>query len=93
MFKLEENGKYDLVRQFDYHTEFIYCVCSTDKAWYTGSKDKTIMMMDKEGNPIGKLEGHDNAVNCIKAIGDSKIISGSWDGTAKIWDLASQSVV
>ena len=50
-------------------------------------KDKNIYIVNKEGNPINIIKGaHTEPINCLKSDG-KLLISGSWDASAKIWDL------
>lgn len=35
------------------------------------------------------LVGHTNGVNCLKILSDGRLASGSYDGTVRIWNLAS----
>ena len=45
-------------------------------AWISGNK---------HGN-CEVLSGHDNSVTCLQALPDGRIVSGSRDGTIRIWD-------
>ena len=45
-------------------------------------------MRAKLFNPVRTLQGHAAQVNCFSISADSKrLISGSLDGTARLWDL------
>jgi WD40 repeat protein len=57
--------------------------------FYTASKDRKIMHVDSEGNPAMLFEGHENVVNSLSQSIPEEIVSGSWDGTARIWDTAT----
>lgn len=50
------------------------------------------MMIDLEGNPVQELLGHEGAVNSLSQAVESELVSGSWDGTAKIWDVETGKV-
>ena len=50
------------------------------------------MHIDSEGNPCMLFEGHENVVNSLSQSIPDEIVSGSWDGTAKIWDTATGKV-
>jgi len=45
------------------------------------------------GSPEGVFEGHENSVNCVKILDERRIITGSWDGTAKIWDIETKQCI
>ena len=53
-----------------------------------GSKDKNIYVcsIDDQTAPMLVLDGHTGPVNSVEQRG-MIVVSGSWDGTAKIWDL------
>ena len=75
---------------------------SSSSSWNvyaTGCKDGIIRIMDGKTHELKfTLEGHDNAVTSLSWIESSQsssttnnnnpwLVSGSWDGTAKIWSL------
>lgn len=46
------------------------------------------------GALIGELEGHEGQVDSVAFTPDGgKLLSGSWDGTAKLWNIATGEVV
>ena len=44
------------------------------------------MHIDKEGNPAKIFEGHTLTVNSLSQSVPGELVSGSWDGTAIVWD-------
>ena len=45
----------------------------------------------REGDLIGTFEGHEDGINCLAIAADeSVLVSGSEDGTARIWDLEAE---
>ena len=43
------------------------------------------------GEMLARLEGHTNSAWCFAASKDAQLlISGSWDGTVRYWDLQSK---
>ena len=62
------------------------------KGFFTASKDMKIMHIDNMGNPQMIFEGHEGAVNSLSQSDESELLSGSWDGTARIWDTATGKV-
>ncbi len=58
----------------------------------TGSQDKTVRLWDiTAGKLTNTLQGHTNTVRCLHFDQD-KIISGSDDGTCKIYNLVAGEV-
>lgn len=49
-------------------------------------------MIDIGGNPIMELLGHEGAVNSLSQVTENELVSGSWDATAKIWDIETGKV-
>ena len=50
------------------------------------------MHVDPEGNPHLIFEGHEGAVNSLSQAVPEELVSGSWEGTARIWDTATGKV-
>lgn len=59
----------------------------------SGDGDANINIWDLDGNHLGKLFGHSNAITSLFVIDDNLIASGSRDNTARIWDLSSMKCV
>lgn len=53
-----------------------------------GSMDKHIRLFDAQFQRYGLLQGHDGGVISLAVSYDQKhLLSGSWDGTARVWSL------
>jgi len=90
VFTMNDSGKYDFDRETTYHDSFVYDIATATDAYYTCSKDKKIIKMDKCFNPVAEFLGHEMVVSSVEVIDNETIISGSWDATAKIWDSKTQ---
>lgn len=59
-----------------------------------GESDNTIRIWNVSGGileaatPIATLEGHSGTVQCLAALDDDRLASGSWDHSIIIWNLA-----
>lgn len=62
-----------------------------DKLIVSGADDKMIMVWNcVSGMRVAQMEGHSKSVTCVSLSFDTaKLVSGSMDGTAKIWELSS----
>lgn len=57
----------------------------SDDRYVTGCKDAMIRVMDQKTNEVlATLQGHEKPVTSFDSI-DEYLVSGSWDGTAKVW--------
>lgn len=81
------------------HRKTITDICFLPKSWdefdtsrfISCSKDKTIRIFDTEyAKECSYFTGHLEAVNCIKPLSESRILSGSKDGTIKLWDIRAK---
>lgn len=88
------SGKYDFVKEVKYHEGFILDICPmvSGLGFFSGARDNKIMMVDLEGNPVQQLLGHQGAVNSLSQALEHELVSGSWDGTAIIWDVETGKV-
>ena len=97
-YQCDSNGTYNFIKDTRYHDDYIYTVKSDvlDQGFFTGGKDKRIIYMDNEGNPLGEYYGENNGhTGTVSSISQNKcnsnvFISGSWDTTAIIWDINQQ---
>lgn len=55
----------------------------------TGGMDQTIHLWDPQGERLKTLTGHKSWVNALAFLNDEALVSGSSDGTVKLWDTAS----
>ena len=98
-YQCDSTGKYTFLKDTNYHDDYIYTVKSDvlDHGFFSGGKDKRIIYMDNEGNPLGEFFSDTNGhTGTICSISQNKcnsniFISGSWDTTARIWDINQQS--
>ena len=60
-----------------------------NNGFYSSGKDRRVMHIDSQGNPTLIFEGHENNVNSLSQAIPEEIVSGSWDGTARVWDTAT----
>ena len=84
----KSTGQYTFEKDFTYHDSFVLGVHPHigKNGFYTASKDRKIMHIDSTGNPSKLFEGHENCVNSLSQSTPDELVSGSWDGTARIWD-------
>lgn len=55
-----------------------------------GKQSGNITVMSQNfSSTLFTLFGHTNGVNCLKILSDGRLASGSYDGTVRIWNLAS----
>ncbi|PIA92236.1 WD repeat domain-containing protein 83 [Cercospora beticola] len=88
------NGR--LIQTFSAHGyEVLDLSVSDDNARFvSGGGDKTVFLWDvATAQTLRRFTGHSARVNCVAfgGEGDSVVISGSFDGTVKIWDGKSRS--
>lgn len=77
------------------HPHQITAILSSNRVYVTGCKDGIIRVFDINSHELRfTLEGHANAVTSLSwlpAGNGDVLISGSWDGTAKLWDVTSEA--
>ena len=78
------------------HTNAVLQVCWSrldPSRIFTASADKSVALWDaSEGTRIKNMKGHSSIVNCCNLIrqGSSIGVSGSDDGTVKLWDMRTR---
>ncbi|CAM9388989.1 unnamed protein product [Pylaiella littoralis] len=55
----------------------------------TGCMDKLVRVYDHLGKQHRALQGHEGGVISFSWTAGGQLLSGSWDGSAKVWDVAS----
>ena len=53
--------------------------------------DTKIRVYDLIGNPLAELTGHSKGVISFSWSVAGHLISGSWDGTARVWKLSNEN--
>ena len=97
-YQCDSKGNYNFLKDTHYHDDFIYIVRPDvlNHGFFSGGKDKRIIYMDNEGNPLGEYYGENNGhTGTVCSISQSKcnpniFISGSWDTTTIMWDINQQ---
>ncbi|GMF30790.1 unnamed protein product [Phytophthora fragariaefolia] len=63
-------------------------VALRDGGFATGSMDRNVRLFDAQGQRRALLRGHEGGVISLATSADGKrLLSGSWDGTARVWSL------
>jgi len=80
------NDKFAVVKTLAHHSDWVNDIApAASGGFYTASKDRTACRLDAEWNLQMKFEGHTDNVCCLVECG-AQLVTGSWDGTAKVWD-------
>ncbi len=73
------------------HEGYVYSVAISSDGQYivSGSRDNTMRLWDRKGNPIGQpFRGHEKSVRSVAFSPDGHyIVSGSDDNTLRLWDI------
>jgi len=54
-----------------------------------GARDNLIRLYDMQGNLVKCLTGHEKPPVSFSWTQDFRLVSGAWDGSARVWDLVS----
>ena len=81
-------GKYEFIKEVLHHEGFVMNIipAMNGTGFYSAGKDQRVVMIDLEGNPVLEYTGHTGAVNSLSQSTPNELVTGSWDGTAKIWN-------
>lgn len=77
------------------HTAAVYAMCAADGFVYTGGADWKVYQWEAEDLHFCRMyHGHRNNVRCLTTYRDPEsgrryVVSGSDDGTVKVWDASS----
>lgn len=85
---------FGLQKTLCHHSDWITDIAPSSElpgGFYSASKDKTACQLDAEGNPLRSYVGHEGFVCCVVERGQ-QVVTGSWDGTAKVWDASTGEV-
>ena len=79
----------------NFHDHWVTALTSSIQMGFvvTGCMDCKIRIFDATGNPVMVIDGHQKGIISFSWTVDGHLISGSWDGTAKIWDLARNGLL
>ena len=82
-------GKYDYLKEVIHHEGFVMDIIPSiaGTGFFSAGKDQRCVLIDIEGNPVLEYTGHTGAVNSLSQAVENELVTGSWDGTAKIWDV------
>ena len=82
-------GKYNFSKEVKYHEGHVLDICPQvgGTGFFSAGRDNKVILIDADGNPAMEFKGHELAVNSVSQAIKEEIVTGSWDGTAKIWDV------
>ena len=92
VYKYNSN-KYEQINSINFCQDYIGSVKALKNGlgFIIACKDTNIYVVDNEGNPLFSLEGHKGWVCSLSLLSENILVSGSWDATAKIWNLSSKN--
>ncbi len=93
MIKIWDTPSGTLVREWKAHQEPITCLAHISGSPYliTGSKDRSAIIWDNQGNQIATMIGHQAEITDIAVSQNGQqILTTSMDGTARLWNNRGQ---
>lgn len=75
------------------HDHDVTAILSNEKVYVTGCRDGVVRIFSHSHQLLAELTGHDKAATSLSWAGGDYLISGSWDGTAKVWDITTHAMV
>eukprot|EP01129_Flabellula_baltica_P003332 TRINITY_DN13116_c0_g1_i1.p1 TRINITY_DN13116_c0_g1~~TRINITY_DN13116_c0_g1_i1.p1 ORF type:complete len:496 (+),score=118.26 TRINITY_DN13116_c0_g1_i1:201-1688(+) len=99
--KLWETSTHMPITECARHTNWVMCLAwaPDSEKFISGSLDKSIILWNREGEATQTFRGHRQCVNALswepvhRNPECRKFVSGSKDGTAKVWDIGSRTAV
>lgn len=98
---LKDRSHFEQFGETIFHDHWVVAVTSLpagahkafpDGCIITGCMDSKIRIFDSIGNPLHEIQGHEKGVISFSWTSKGELISGSWDGTARIWSLELSSM-
>lgn len=87
----KETGTFTHTAEYPFFKDYILFVkIISAQRFVVGCKDKNVYVceFDNHKGPVLTLTGHQGPVNSVDVSGNV-LVSGSWDATAKVWDLTT----
>lgn len=79
------------------HNHAVTALLPFEDLYFTGCKDAMIRIFDHSHQLQATLKGHEKPVSSLTLAtnieGQTYLVSGSWDGTAKVWDIKRRVLV
>ena len=97
--KVWDINKVKCIDTYKGHTDMINCLVklsNNDYLFASGSNDKTIKILEFNYNPelksnkiklIKNLTGHEDGIVCLIQLKDTRLASGSYDFSVRLWDV------
>mmetsp|Transcript_16847 Transcript_16847/g.19110 ORF Transcript_16847/g.19110 Transcript_16847/m.19110 type:complete len:770 (+) Transcript_16847:87-2396(+) len=90
VWKARADGKvFDQTKQIFDHEHWVSALVALPdgNGFISASQDSIIRRFDNNGNLLGLAKGHTGPVTSLSLDLKGNLISGSWDGSAKVWKL------
>lgn len=99
LFELDDTHESVGSRSLLRHNDGVWAVAiSPDgKRAVSGSRDRTVktwLLHDQEFiTPATTFKGHEADVSCVAFLSETQVVSGSYDGTVRVWDAKTERCV
>lgn len=76
------------------HTRTVRAISSDRGKIVSGSDDHYVLVWDKQTTQLlEELKGHDAEVSCVRMLSGERVLTASYDGTVKMWDVRTDTCV
>ncbi|KAK7320022.1 hypothetical protein RJT34_04751 [Clitoria ternatea] len=76
------------------HTRTVRAISSDRAKVVSGSDDQSVLVWDKQTTQLlEELKGHDGPVSCVRTLSGERVLTASYDGTVKMWDVRTDRCV